>query len=45
MNLKFFGRNTTRFMCKDCLMKYLEIDKEQWDKYIEDFKKIGCELF
>lgn len=45
MNLKLLGRNTEKFMCKKCLMEYLGITQEQWDKYIEDFKRAGCELF
>lgn len=45
MNLKLFGRNITQFKCKKCIMKELNLTKEQWDKYIEDFKRQGCELF
>lgn len=45
MNLKLLGRNTDKFMCKKCLMKYLDINSEQWNKYIEDFKQSGCKLF
>lgn len=45
MNLKLLGRKIEKFMCKKCLMEYLNIDKETWKKYIEDFKKSGCDLF
>lgn len=45
MNLKLLGRNTDKFMCKKCLMKFLDIGQEQWNKYIEDFKQEGCKLF
>ncbi len=45
MNMKLHGRNTNKFYCKTCLMKMHYIDNEQWDKYIDDFKKSGCDLF
>ena len=45
MNMKLHGRNTNKFYCKSCLMKMHYIDNEQWDKYIDDFKKSGCDLF
>lgn len=45
MNLKMFGRNIDKFMCKKCLMSYLNINEERWNQYIEDFKRSGCDLF
>jgi len=45
MNLKLLGRNTEKFMCKKCLMKYLNITEEQWNEYIKQFKQQGCNLF
>jgi phosphoadenosine phosphosulfate reductase len=45
MNLKMISRNTEQFMCKKCLMTHLDINQEQWDKYIEEFKQQGCSLF
>lgn len=45
MNMKFLGKNITQFMCKKCLMKYLEITKEQWKQKVEEFKQQGCKLF
>lgn len=45
MNLKLLGRNTEKFMCKKCLMKFFNIDKNQWDEYIKRFKSQGCDLF
>ena len=45
MNMKLHGRNTNKFYCKSCLMKKHNIDNEQWNKYIDDFKKSGCDLF
>ena len=45
MNLKMFGRNIDKFMCKQCLMKELDIDEFKWNQYIEDFKRSGCDLF
>ena len=45
MNMKLHGRNTNKFYCMSCLMKMHNIDGEQWNKYIDDFKKSGCDLF
>lgn len=45
MNLKVFGRNTEKFLCKKCLIESFNIDEVQWNKYIEDFKRNGCNLF
>jgi len=45
MNLKMLGRNTEKFMCKKCLMKFFNMDKEQWDEHIKRFKQQGCDLF
>jgi predicted RNA-binding Zn-ribbon protein involved in translation (DUF1610 family) len=45
MNMKLLGRNIEEFHCKKHLMKLLDIDKNQWDKYIEEFKQQGCSLF
>ena len=45
MNLKLLGRNMDDYFCKKHLMEYLEIDKEQWNTYINEFKLSGCALF
>ncbi len=45
MNLKMLGRNIDKFMCKKCLIKFLDINEDRWDKYIEEFKATGCNLF
>jgi len=45
MNLKLLGRGVNSYFCKKHLMEYLDINKEQWKMYVEDFKKSGCELF
>ena len=45
MNMKFYGRNLEKFKCKKCLMGDLGIDKDSWNKYVEDFKSQGCKLF
>lgn len=45
MNMKYHGRNVTDFKCKKCLMKELNMSKEDWDKKVEDFKNQGCSLF
>lgn len=45
MNMKLFGRNIERFMCKKCLMKSLGWSNAQWDEQINLFKLQGCQLF
>lgn len=45
MNMKFNGRNTNKFFCKKCLSKELNLDKDQWNHYVESFKQQGCDLF
>lgn len=45
MNMKMFGRQTNRFLCKKCLMKELGWSNEEWDKTVQDFKSEGCKLF
>lgn len=45
MNMKYHGRNITKFYCKKCLMKMLGMDSEKWDSEVERFKNQGCQLF
>lgn len=45
MNMKLFGRDIDRFLCKKCLMRELNWDTEQWDEKVADFKSQGCQLF
>lgn len=45
MNMKYHGRNITKFYCKNCLMKMLNMDKEKWNLEVERFKQQGCVLF
>ena len=45
MNMKMYGRNTTEFKCKKCLIKDLNMSKGEWDEKVEDFKAQGCVLF
>lgn len=45
MNMKMFGRDITKFLCKKCLMKEFGWTAEQWDKKVADFKSQGCKLF
>ena len=45
MNLKMNGRNTNKIYCKKCLMKKLNMSKEEWDNNVADFKAQGCKLF
>lgn len=45
MNLKMFGRNIDKFMCKKCLLKYLNWTKEDFQQQVQEFKNSGCKLF
>jgi biotin operon repressor len=45
MNMKYYGRNIEKFMCKKCLMKSLELTRQEWDEKINEFKQQGCTLF
>ena len=45
MNLKFNGRNIEKFYCKKHLKEILNIDEEQWEQYVKDFKSRDCKLF
>lgn len=45
MNLKFNGRNIEKFYCKKHLKEMLNIDDEQWEQYVKDFKSRDCKLF
>ena len=45
MNLKLLGRNIDTYYCKKHLMEFLDINKEQWNKYVKEFKESGCSLF
>lgn len=45
MNMKLYGRNIDKFICKKCLLKELKIDKEEWDRMVADYKMQGCKLF
>ncbi len=45
MNLKYHGRNISKFYCKKCLMEMYNMDEEKWNKQVESFKQSGCALF
>ena len=45
MNMKMFGRNIDKFMCKKCLIKYFGWTKEDWNNKVNEFKQSGCKLF
>ena len=45
MNMKFIGRDTKQFYCKDCLMQILGLDKDKYNELIESCKLQGCQLF
>lgn len=45
MNMKFHGREITRFLCKKCFKKLYEFDDDKWNYYVAAFKRDGCALF
>lgn len=45
MNLKYHGRNVSRFYCKKCLMAMYGWDNDKWDSEVNKFKEQGCTLF
>lgn len=45
MNMKFHGRDTDKFLCKNCLMKLYNMDEKKWNEWIETFKQNECSLF
>lgn len=45
MNMKFSGRDINKLYCKKHLKEKLNLNNEEWNDYIEQFQKEGCELF
>lgn len=45
MNMKYHGRDTTKFLCKKCFMKLYGWNDEQWNNEVDRFKQQGCVLF
>ena len=45
MNLKIFGREGNKMLCKECFKKDFNWSEEEWNNEIEKFKSQGCELF
>lgn len=51
MNLKYFGRNTKKLLCKIHMKKYIgemtdkHVTNADWDEIVEEFKVSECELF
>lgn len=45
MNMKFHGRDVSKFLCKKCFKRLYEMDDDKWDMYVESFKRDGCALF
>ncbi len=42
---KFVNRGSTRFLCKTCLARKLDVTTEEIDRKIEQFRMQGCTLF
>jgi 3'-phosphoadenosine 5'-phosphosulfate sulfotransferase (PAPS reductase)/FAD synthetase len=45
MNMKLFGRQIEKFMCKKCLMKEYGWNNDEWNAQVSKFKDQGCKLF
>ena len=45
MNLKIFGREGNKMLCKECFKKEFDWSEEEWNNEIEKFKLQGCDLF
>lgn len=45
MNLKLFGRNIDKFLCKRCLSKQMGWKQKDWDEEVILFKQQNCSLF
>lgn len=45
MNMKFHGREITKFLCKKCFKNLYEMDEDKWNYYVAAFKRDGCALF
>ena len=45
MNLKLFGRNIDKFLCKRCLSKQMGWKQKDWDEEVSLFKQQNCSLF
>jgi hypothetical protein len=45
LSKKMIGRETIVFYCLSCLAKELEVDREDLEIKIAEFKEQGCSLF
>ena len=45
INMKYFGRNIDKYLCKKCFIKEFNIDENKYKEIINDFKSDGCKLF
>ena len=45
MNLKYYGRNCTKLLCKKCFQENMNMNEDEWISNIENFKMQGCQLF
>ena len=45
LNKKLLGRNIIKFMCLECLAKYIDCTVDDLLIKIEEFKEQGCSLF
>lgn len=45
LSMKYFGRNTTKFMCYKHLSESLGVSRKELKERVQDFKRDGCSLF
>ena len=45
LNIKFFGKDVTEYLCLSCLAKYFSVSEELLKEKIEQFRQSGCVLF
>lgn len=45
MNMKLYGRQIEKFMCKKCIMTEMKWTNEEWNNQVKRFKDTGCQLF
>lgn len=45
LNIKFFGKGVTEYLCLSCLAEYFSVSEDLLKEKIEQYKKNGCLLF
>ncbi|MDD6735006.1 MAG: hypothetical protein PUE13_01695 [Clostridiales bacterium] len=45
LHKKLFNRGATEFMCITCVSKHFEVSEDALRDKIDQFRKMGCQLF